>query len=133
VHLPELALHVRRLGRFGGELGVRMQARIRQMPKDVFPAQAEPLPNSVQARMSGAAVRAFEIAVLDDLDRGIEVAEHVIAPIVDGGIEPARSRTHAYRQWLATQSSFSRFARRREDLRRLARSSSPAGRSRSLE
>src|SRR5262249_18756669 len=89
VHLPELALRVRGFGCLGRELGTRVQARIRQMTKDVCPGYAEPLPNPVQAGVRSATVGTVVVAVLDDFDAGVRLAQNVVAVRVDGRTKSA--------------------------------------------
>ena len=65
VHLPERALLGGRLGRLGGELRVRVDVVQRQVPPDVADV-AEVGEQLAHDRLGPAAVRALEVAVLDD-------------------------------------------------------------------
>ena len=78
MHLPEGALRCRGFRRLGGELGVRVDIGEREVTPDVADVAevGEQLPDG---RFCSAAVRAFEVAVLDDRDRRLAWAADVIA------------------------------------------------------
>ena len=78
VHLPERALRGRRLGRLGGELGVRVHVGQRQVAPDVADV-AEVGQQLAHDRLGLAAVRALEVAVLDQGDRRVRRAADVVA------------------------------------------------------
>ena len=68
VHLPELALRRRRLGRLGRELGVRVDVGERQVAEDVAQVVAELRHDLAHDRLGAAAEGALEVAVLDERD-----------------------------------------------------------------
>ena len=71
-----------RLGRLGGELGVRVDVVERQVAPDVADV-AEVGQQLADDRLGPAAVRALEVAVLDDRDRRVGRAADVVALGVD--------------------------------------------------
>ena len=83
VHLPERALARGRLGRLGGELGVRVDVVERQVAPDVAQL-AEVRQQLADHRLGLAAVRALEVAVLEQRHRGVLGPADVVALGVDG-------------------------------------------------
>ena len=84
VHVPELALRGRGLGRLGGHLRVRVHVGQRQVAEDV--AQLVRRGARAARRSIGAAcaaVRALEVAVLEQRDRRVGVAADVVALGID--------------------------------------------------
>ena len=100
VHLPEGALLGRRLGGLRGELGVRMDVVQRQVPPDVADV-AEVAQELAHDRLGLPAVRALEVAVLDDRDGRVERPADVVALgstsmiEVDERLDGAEQRAHA--------------------------------------
>ena len=86
VHLPERALRGGRLGRLGGDLRVRMHVGERQVPPDVAHV-AEVGEQLAHDGFGPAAVRALEVAVLDERDRRVVGAADVVALRIDVGGE----------------------------------------------
>ena len=86
VHLPERALRGRRLGRLGGELGMRVNVGERKVAPDVAEV-AEVREQLADDRLGLPAERALEVAVLDERDRGVLGAADVVALGVDGNGE----------------------------------------------
>ena len=82
VHLPERALGGGGLGGLGGELGVRVHVAQRQVPPDVADV-AEVAQQLADDRLGLAAVRALEVAVLDDGDRRVGRPADVVALGID--------------------------------------------------
>ena len=82
MHLPERALLGRRLGRLGGELGVRVDVGQRQVPPDVADV-AEVGEQLAHDGLGLAAVRALEVAVLDERHRRVGGAADVVALRID--------------------------------------------------
>ena len=77
VHRPEAALRIRRLGRFGGVQGVRMDLREREVAVDKAQAVAE-APLELGDDGEGApGVRALIVAVLDQRQRGVGRREEI--------------------------------------------------------
>jgi len=94
VQLPELPLVRGRLGRLCRELGARMDVCQRQMAPDV--AQVAEVPEQLaDDRLGLAAVRALEVAVLDQGDGRLRRAAQVVALGVDriGEIDDRRRRS----------------------------------------
>ena len=81
VHLPEPPLLPGRLGRLGRELGLGMHVGQRQVP----PHEADVLlpEDGADGGLGLAAVRALEVAVLDDGDGGVSRSADVVALGVD--------------------------------------------------
>ena len=73
MHLPERALVGGGLRRLGGELGVRVDVGQRQVPPDVADV-AEVAEELADDRLGLPAVRALEVAVLDERDRRVDRA-----------------------------------------------------------
>ena len=86
VHLPEGALVGGGLRRLRGELGVRVDVVERQVPPDVADV-AEVAQQLAHDRLRLPAVRALEVAVLDDRDRRVERPANVVALRVDVDVE----------------------------------------------
>ena len=83
VHLPELALGGRGFGGLGGQLGGRVHVGQRQVaPHEPKVGVGEQV---TRHRFGLAAVRALEVAELDDGDRGVERPADVVAFGVDLG------------------------------------------------
>ncbi len=82
VHLPERALRRRGLGRLGRELSVRVHVVQRQVPPDVADV-AEVAQQLADDRLGLPAVRALEVAVLDERHRRVERAADVVALGID--------------------------------------------------
>ena len=101
VHLPERALGARGLGRLGGDLRVRVHVGQRQVAEDVAQLVAEVVEQLGDDRRRVPAVRALEVAVLEQRDRRVGPAADVVALGVDvvgevddrlgGGAELARA------------------------------------------
>src|SRR5256714_11517055 len=71
VHLPELPLCAGRFGRFGGVLRVQMQFGERKVAEHKPEAWAQALPHLLHDRVGATAMRALEVAVLDQRHRGV--------------------------------------------------------------
>ena len=86
MHFPEGALIGGRLACLGGELGVHVHVAQGEMSPDVLDVAevGEQLPDD---RLRLAAIRAFEVGVLDDRDRGVEWPSDVISLVIDVEIE----------------------------------------------
>ena len=82
MHLPELALCGCGLSGLGRELGMRMHVGERQMPPDV-PQVTVACEELADHRLGLAAVRALEVAVLDERDRRLGRAAHVVQLGID--------------------------------------------------
>jgi hypothetical protein len=83
VHGPERALGGSRLGRFGGQLGARVHVGQRQVPPHVADGGVgEDVPDH---RLGLAAVRALEVAALDDRDQRLLRAADVVPLRVNRG------------------------------------------------
>ena len=83
VHLPERALRAGGLGGLGGELGVRVHVVERQVAQDVAQVVARVDEQLADDLLGLAAVRALEVAVLDERDRRVGGAADVVALGVD--------------------------------------------------
>ena len=79
MHLPELALRRRRLGRLGGVLGVRMGRREREVAEHEAQLGRPAGLHLLDDRVRRAAVRALVVAVLDQRDRRVGRALDVVA------------------------------------------------------
>ena len=79
VHLPELALARGGLRRFGGQLRVPVHVVERQVPPHIANVVAKGREQLADDRLSLAAVRALEIAVLDECHRRVIGAADVVA------------------------------------------------------
>ncbi len=79
VHFPELALRGGRLGRFGRQLRMRVRGRVGEMAVDETQARAVGIDQVTRQRFGLCAVRAFEVAVFDQRDGGIDIARLVLA------------------------------------------------------
>ena len=86
VHLPERALVGCGLARLGRELGARVDVVQGQVAPDVAEV-AEVGQELADHGLGLAAVRALEVAVLDDRDRGVERAAGVVALGIDIEVE----------------------------------------------
>jgi hypothetical protein len=77
VHRPELALERRRLG--GGRGGQRMGMQLgqREVPEGEHDPPVEPAHHLVDDRGRRPAVRAFEVAVLDQAQLGAELSSPI--------------------------------------------------------
>src|SRR5438309_2328456 len=78
VHLPELPLRAGRFGRFGGVLRVQVQLGERKVAEHKPEARAQALPHLLHDRVGATAMRALEVAVLDQRHRGVRRTLHVI-------------------------------------------------------
>ena len=83
MQLPEAALRARRLGGLGGDLRRGMDVGQRQMAPDVAQLVAEVVEQLRDQRRGGRAVRALEVAVLDQRHRRVDRTADVIALGVD--------------------------------------------------
>ena len=90
VHLPERSLVGGGFGRLGGELGTRMDVVERQMPPHVADV-AEVAQQLADDRLGLAAVRALEVAVLDDRDRRFVGTADVVALGIDVDVRGRRA------------------------------------------
>src|SRR6266852_159095 len=79
VHFPEGALFGCGFGALGGVFGVRMNLRQRKMAIDETEAAPEKPLRFLNDGIRGTAVRAYEITVLDELQRGVRVTFAVIS------------------------------------------------------
>ena len=84
VHLPEAALRRGRLRGLGGQLGVRVHVGERQVAEHEAHVLAEVVEQLAHDRLGLPAVRALEVAVLDERDRRVVGAADVVALRVDG-------------------------------------------------
>ena len=83
MHLPEAPLRGRGLGGFGGELGRRVHVVEREMAPHVAHVGAR-LDQQLADHLLGlAAVRALEVAVLQQRDRRVRGAADVVARGID--------------------------------------------------
>ena len=83
VHLPELPLRARRLGRLGGQLRARMDVGQRQVAEHEAEVVAEVGEELAQHRLRAPAVRALEVPVFDERDRRVLRPADVVALGVD--------------------------------------------------
>src|SRR3954454_23089369 len=88
VHLPELALGARRLGRLGGGLGARVLGGDRGGAEHEAQPVAHPRLHFLDDRIRGTAVRALVVAVLDQRDRRVRRSLDVVAAFADGDSQP---------------------------------------------
>ena len=86
MHLPERALGGRSLGGFCGHLGVRVDVGQRQVPPHVADID-EVAEQFADDRLRLPAVRALEVAVLDDGHRCLERAADMVTFRVDVAVE----------------------------------------------
>ena len=99
MHLPERALVGGGLGGLGGELGVRVDVVERQVPPDVADV-AEVAQELADDRLGLAAVRALEVAVLDEGDRRASSGPRMWSRSgidVDGEVDERRPPSRAAR------------------------------------
>ena len=87
VHLPELALRGGRFGCLGGELSARVDVVERQVPPYVSDVVAVGGQQLADRAFGLAAVRAFEVPVLDQCHRGVVRAADVVVLGIDVGRE----------------------------------------------
>src|SRR5947207_4479709 len=79
VHLPEPSLRARGFRRFGGAFGARMNRAERKIPEDEAQTCAEMFSHGLHDGVRAAAVRALEVAVLDERQRRVGRPLSVIA------------------------------------------------------
>ena len=92
VHGPETSLGAGRLGGLRGRLGVRMDVGEREVPVHEPQLVSQPTAHLFDGRVRGLAERTFEIAVLQQGDRGVRRPADVIA-FADGQ-DQARTGRH---------------------------------------
>ena len=86
IHRPEGALRIRRLDRLGGQLRAAVHVVERQVAPDV--AHVADLGEQLaDAALRPTAVRALEVAVLDERHRRVRGPANVVPPGIDGSSE----------------------------------------------
>ena len=105
VHLPEAALGGGGLGRLGGERRPRVKVRQGHVAEDEAELVAEALEQLVHDGVGLAAVRALEIAVLDERDGGVRATAHVVALGGHGRAERGDLRLHISTLLIATDAA----------------------------
>src|SRR5437899_818404 len=88
--LPETPLLRRRFGGLGGALGAQMDVGERKMAVHESKRIAQLVGNLEQARMSQCTMRTFEVAVLDQRERGVRPTAGVI--VGGNGYDKGRHR-----------------------------------------
>ncbi len=99
MHVPEAVLRGGCLGRFGGELRLRMQTLVREMPEHIAQLTGQTLvPQFHDAVMRAPAIPALIVAVLEQGDSRIDRPGNVVA----GGID--RRLQSGWRCWHRSRS-----------------------------